>query len=58
MDDGYKIGAYSVEGKVNYDDTVKKFGIGLIDDALKARIKKDAGEVRRCHQVIRTIPYT
>ncbi len=45
MDDEYKIGAYSVEGKVDYEDTIKKFGIGLIDDALKARIKKDAGEV-------------
>ena len=41
----YKIGAYSVEGKVDYEDTVRRFGISLIDDALKARIKKDAGEV-------------
>ena len=45
MPEDYKVDAYSVEGNVNYDDTVKKFGISLIDDKLKERIKKDAGEV-------------
>ncbi len=33
-----------MEGKVDYNDVVKKFGISLIDDALRERIKKDAGE--------------
>lgn len=41
----YKVDAYSVEGNVNYEDLVKKFGISLIDDKLKARIKKDAGDL-------------
>ncbi|MCL4365539.1 tryptophan--tRNA ligase [Candidatus Marsarchaeota archaeon] len=45
MPDEYKVDAYSVEGKVDYEDAVKKFGISLIDDALKARIKNDAGDV-------------
>jgi tryptophanyl-tRNA synthetase len=44
MEGKYEVNAYSVEGDVNYDDTVKRFGISLIDDALKVRIKKDAGE--------------
>lgn len=41
----YNVDAYSVEGNVNYDDLVSKFGITLINDELKARIKKDAGDL-------------
>ena len=45
MPDEYKVDAYSVEGKVDYGDAVKKFGISLIDDTLKERIQNDAGDV-------------
>jgi len=45
MPEDYEVNAYSVEGEVNYNDVVKKFGISLIDDELKSRIKKDAGDV-------------
>ncbi len=45
MQEDYKVGAYSVEGNVNYDDLVTKFGVSLIDDDLKKRIKKDAGDL-------------
>ncbi len=41
----YDVGAYSVEGSVNYDDLVKKFGITPISGELKDRIKKDAGDL-------------
>ncbi len=41
----YDVNAYSVTGNVNYDDLIKKFGVSPIDDALKARIKKDAGDI-------------
>src|SRR5579863_3444849 len=45
MVEGYTVDAYSVQGNVNYDDLVTKFGINLINDELKARIKKDAGDL-------------
>lgn len=41
----YDVNAYSVTGNVNYDDLIKKFGVSPIDDALKTRIKKDAGDL-------------
>lgn len=44
MKEESNVNAYSVEGVVNYDETVRKFGISLIDEAMKERIKKDAGE--------------
>ena len=50
IEENYNVDAYSVQGKVNYDDTLKKFGIDLIDDDLRARIKKDAGDL---HYMIR-----
>ena len=45
MAEDFKVDAYSVEGNVNYDDLVTKFGVQLIDDTLKERIKKDAGDL-------------
>lgn len=45
MPDDYKVDAYSVEGNVNYEDLAKKFGINPIDNPLKERIKKDAGDL-------------
>ena len=45
MAEDFKVDAYSVEGNVNYDDLVTRFGVQLIDDALKERIKKDAGSL-------------
>ena len=45
MVEDFKVDAYSVEGNVNYDDLVTKFGVQLIDDALRERIRKDAGEL-------------
>jgi tryptophanyl-tRNA synthetase len=45
MEEGYEINAYSVEGKVDYSDTVKRFGISYIDEKLKARIQEDAGDL-------------
>ncbi len=45
MGEGYEINAYSVEGKVDYSDTVKRFGISYIDEKLKARIQEDAGDL-------------
>jgi tryptophanyl-tRNA synthetase len=45
MNEEFKVNAYSVEGNANYDDLVKKFGVSLIDDELKKRIKKDAGDL-------------
>src|SRR5271166_4019033 len=41
----YNVDAYSVEGNVNYDDLIKRFGTSPITDDLKARIKKDAGDL-------------
>ncbi len=45
MPQDFKVDAYSVEGNVNYDDLVTKFGVKLIDDEMKGRIKKDAGDL-------------
>ncbi len=50
MAEAYNVDAYSVEGNVNYDDLIKKFGVSPITDELKARIKKDAGDL---HYLIR-----
>ncbi|MDE1768672.1 MAG: tryptophan--tRNA ligase [Candidatus Micrarchaeota archaeon] len=45
MKDDYSVGAYSVEGEVDYQDLITKFGIRPIDEELKARIKKDANDI-------------
>lgn len=45
MKEDFKVDAYSVEGNVNYDYLVTKFGVNLIDEDLKKRIKKDAGDL-------------
>lgn len=43
--DDFKITPYDVEGKINYELIAKRFGVKLIDDKLKQRIKKDAGDL-------------
>ncbi len=45
MQQDYRVDPYTVEGSVNYEDLVKKFGIAQIDAKLKDRIKKDAGDL-------------
>ncbi len=50
MQNEYNVDAYSVEGNVNYNDLVTKFGITPINEELKSRIKKDAGDL---HYMIR-----
>ncbi|MDE1851440.1 MAG: tryptophan--tRNA ligase [Candidatus Micrarchaeota archaeon] len=41
----FKVDPYSVEGAVDYKALADRFGIKLIDDKLKERIRKDAGEL-------------
>lgn len=45
MKEDFKVDAYSVEGDINYNDLVTKFGVHLIDDELRKRIKRDAGDL-------------
>ena len=45
MENGYKVDAYSVEGKVDYEDVVKRFGISLIDNALLEQIIENGEDV-------------
>jgi tryptophanyl-tRNA synthetase len=46
----FNVTAYDVEGAVDYDKLIERFGISRIDEKLKARIKKNAGEL---HYMIR-----
>lgn len=46
----FSVTPYDVEGSVNYDKLVGRFGIDLIDYALEERIKRCAGEL---HYLIR-----
>ncbi len=41
----FNVTAYDVEGKVDYDKLIERFGIKPIDKSLESRIKKDAGEL-------------
>ena len=43
MPDPYKVDAYSVEGRVDYEDLIRKFGVEPIGDDIKERLQKDAG---------------
>ncbi|MDE1823617.1 MAG: tryptophan--tRNA ligase [Candidatus Micrarchaeota archaeon] len=42
-DDSFKVDPYSVEGTIDYKALAGRFGIKLIDEKLKERIRKDAG---------------
>lgn len=45
MEEGYDVNAYSVQGEIDYEEVAGKFGISLMDDAMRNRIKKDAGDL-------------
>ncbi len=40
----FEVNPYDVKGKVDYDELVKQFGIGLMDKELQHRIERLAGE--------------
>ena len=50
MPEDFNVTPYDVEGAVDYDRLIERFGIKLIDEKLEERIRKDAGEL---HYMIR-----
>ncbi len=40
----FNVTPYDVEGKVDYDELVKRFGVSIIDNAMEERIKAIAGD--------------